>query len=250
LTATGYPASTFSEIGALPSGVTLNTTGTLSGTPAAGTGGVYPITITATDGVSPNAMKSFTLTVDQPPAITSASTATFTVGVAGSFIVTATGYPAPTVSETGLPNGLTFIAGVLSGTPAAGTGGTYNIPFTAGNGVGSNFIQTFTLYVQDFTISASPLTETISAGHSATYTVSLTSLGGLTGSVSLSCAGNPPNSTCTISPSPVMLNGTAKTTITLFASQKVNHGTFPLTFTGALASPSLSHTSKVSLTVK
>jgi hypothetical protein len=51
-----------------------------------------------------------------------------------------------------------------------------------------------------------------------------------------------------------MLNGTAKTTITLFASQKVNHGTFPLTFTGALtgalASPSLTHTSNVSLTVK
>ena len=60
----------------------------LSGTPAAGTGGSYPITITASNGMSPNATQSFTLTVNQAPANqavvcrgqNSSGTPTFTVG--------------------------------------------------------------------------------------------------------------------------------------------------------------------------
>jgi hypothetical protein len=149
VTATGYPAATFSETGALPSGITLSTTGTLSGTPAAGTGGSYTITITAANGISPNATQTFTLTVNQVPAITSAANATFTVGTAGSFTVTANGYPASTFSETGtLPSGVTLsAAGVLSGTPAAATGGSYPITITAANGTTSNATQSFTLTV-------------------------------------------------------------------------------------------------------
>jgi hypothetical protein len=82
-------------------------------------------------------------TLDQAPAITSAPSTTFTAGRAGSFTVTATGYPAPTFSETGaLPSGVTLSAsGVLSGTPAAGTGGVYSITITASNGVGTNATQ-------------------------------------------------------------------------------------------------------------
>ena len=38
----------------------------LSGTPAAGTGGVYPIVITASNGISPNAAQGFNFTVIQP----------------------------------------------------------------------------------------------------------------------------------------------------------------------------------------
>ena len=63
----------------------------------------------------------------QAPAITSASSTSFTVGTAGSFTVTATGSPTPTLSESGtLPSGVIFNAapGVLSGTPAGATGGT------------------------------------------------------------------------------------------------------------------------------
>ena len=135
VTTTGFPAPTLSESGALPSGVTFNTaTGVLSGTPAANTGGTYPITITASNGITPNATQSFTLTVQQAPAITSANSTTFTVGTAGTFTVTATGFPAPTFSETGaLPSGVTLntTTGALSGTPAANTGGTYPITITA-----------------------------------------------------------------------------------------------------------------------
>ena len=102
VTATGSPAPTLSESGALPSGVTFTAaTGKLAGTPAAGTTGSYPITFTASNGVGSNATQSFTLTVNQAPAITSANNTTFTVGTAGSFTVTATGVPAPTLSESG-----------------------------------------------------------------------------------------------------------------------------------------------------
>ncbi len=136
-TATGYPAPTFTETGSLPNGVTLTSAGVLSGTPAAGTGGSYSITIDATNGVSPDSTQTFTLTVDQAPSITSGNSATFTVGSSGTFTATATGYPAPTFTETGsLPNGVTLTsAGLLSGTPAAGTGGSYSITIDATNGV-------------------------------------------------------------------------------------------------------------------
>ena len=130
VTATGSPTPTLSESGALPTGVTFNaSTGILSGNPQAGTRGTYPITFTASNGVGSPYDQQFTLTVDAAPAITSSNNATFTVGTNGTFTVTATGFPAPTFSESGaLPNGVTLndATGVLSGTPLPNTGGTYD----------------------------------------------------------------------------------------------------------------------------
>jgi hypothetical protein len=89
-----------------------------------------------------------TLATNQAPAITSANNTAITVGAAGSFTVTATGFPAPTFSESGaLPGGVTFVNGLLSGTPASGTAGTFNLTITASNGVGSNATQAFTLTI-------------------------------------------------------------------------------------------------------
>ena len=93
----GQPDPGLTKTGSLPSGVTFvdngNGTATLSGTPA--TSGSYPITITANNGIGSPATQSFTLTVDAAPAITSASSTTFTVGSAGTFTVTTTGNPDP-----------------------------------------------------------------------------------------------------------------------------------------------------------
>src|SRR4029077_10397474 len=114
VTATGAPTPSLSRAGTLPSGVTFvdngNGTATLSGTPAAGTAGTYPITITASNGVGSPANQAFNLTVRQAPAITSANNTTFTVGTAGSFTVTTTGVPTPSLSRAGtLPSGVTFV---------------------------------------------------------------------------------------------------------------------------------------------
>jgi hypothetical protein len=54
--ANGYPNPTLTETGAIPAGLSYsswNTTAVLSGTPAPGSEGVYPLTITASNGVGP-----------------------------------------------------------------------------------------------------------------------------------------------------------------------------------------------------
>ena len=81
------------------------------------------------------------------PAFTSASTATFTAGEAGSFLFTASGTPAPTYSlQSGsLPSGITLnsATGVLSGTTTAGS---YTFTIRATNSAGTAD-QAFTLTV-------------------------------------------------------------------------------------------------------
>lgn len=155
VTATGTPTPTLTESGSLPSGIAFhdngNGTATLSGTASAA--GTFPITFTANNGVGSAATQNFTLTVNQAPAITSASSTTFIAGSAASFSVTTTGTPSPSLSQTGtLPSGLTFVdnrngTAVLSGTPAANSSGTYPLTITANNGVGSPANQNFTLTV-------------------------------------------------------------------------------------------------------
>src|SRR4029077_52448 len=110
-------------------------------------------TITAHNGVGTDASQAFTLTVNQATTITSANSTTFTVGTAGAFTVTATGAPTPSLTETGtLPSGVTFVdngngTAKLSGTPAAGTAGSYPLTLKAHNGVGTDASQAFTLAV-------------------------------------------------------------------------------------------------------
>jgi hypothetical protein len=181
VTSTGNPTSSLAESGPLPSGVSFvahaNGTATLSGTPAAGTGGSYPINITASNGVSPNATQSFTLTVNGAPVITSASSDTFTEGSSGSFTVTTTGYPTASLTQTGtLPTGVTFTddgngTATLSGTPAAGTRGSYPITITAANGIGNNATQSFTLSVDAAPAITSGDFTTFTVGSAGTFTV-------------------------------------------------------------------------------
>ena len=181
VTTTGTPAPALLETGPLPSGVTFVSNGdgtaTLAGTPAAGTGGVYALTITASNGIAPDATQSFTLTIQEAPSITSASATTFTVGTAGTFTVTTTGAPAPALTETGsLPSGVTFVdnsdgTATLAGTPAAGTGGTYALTITASNGVVPQATQTFTLTVDEAPAITSGASTTFSAGIAGTFTV-------------------------------------------------------------------------------
>jgi hypothetical protein len=192
VTSAGNPTASLSENGALPSGVTLtdngNGTATLAGTPAAGTGGSYPITINASNGVTPAGSQSFTLTVDGAPTITSASATTFTVGSAGTFTVTSSANPTASLSESGaLPTGVTFVdngdgTGTLSGTPAPGTSGTYNFTVGASNGFSPAASQSFTLTVDVAPSITSASSTTFTVGSAGTFTV--TSTGNPTATVS------------------------------------------------------------------
>ncbi len=156
VSATGNPAVTFVITnGSLPSGLSLSSTGILSGTPVQGSDGTYGLVITAQNGVAPDASQAFTLTVNAStigiaPSFTSTNSATFTVGSAATFNLRATGTPAPTfaLSSGTLPSGITLTpSGTLSGTPAAGSHGTYALVFSASNGVVPNAMQNFTLVV-------------------------------------------------------------------------------------------------------
>ena len=181
VTSSGFPAAALSVQGALPAGVTFTGNGdgtaTLAGTPAAGTGGVYRLTITAASGGSPDATQNFTLTVTQPPAITSAAEATFATGQAGSFTVTTSGFPAPALSVQGaLPAGVTFTdngdgTATLAGTPAAGTVGVYRLTITASNGASSTATQELTLTVGQAPAITSAPAARFTTGQAGSFTV-------------------------------------------------------------------------------
>ncbi|HTP66086.1 MAG TPA: Ig domain-containing protein [Geobacteraceae bacterium] len=89
-----------------------------------------------------------------PPVITSAADTTFIIGTAGSFTVTANSTPASTFTLSAASGGtvptwltLNSTSGILSGTPPAGSAGTYNLVITAANGNTPNATQNFTLTV-------------------------------------------------------------------------------------------------------
>jgi hypothetical protein len=67
ITATGFPIPALSATGSLPAGVRFtdrgNGTATLAGTPALSAGGSYFLTLTAHNGLGPDATQGFTLTV-------------------------------------------------------------------------------------------------------------------------------------------------------------------------------------------
>jgi len=136
LTANGLPAPTFTETGNLPAGVTLSPDGTLSGTPAADAGGLYPITVTASNGIAPDATQAFAVIVDQPTVITSPSSATFTVGTLSAVTLTSTGYPGPAgFSANDVPGWIsienTTEGWLMGGTPPVGAGGVYHFTIDA-----------------------------------------------------------------------------------------------------------------------
>lgn len=192
----GFPSPTLSESGTLPSGITFDPiAGVLAGTCIAGTVGIYRLTFIAHNGAGSDAIQFFTLTVDEPPTITSAAGAAFTEGASGTFQLTASGAPAPTFTEAGsLPTGVTFTpqTGVLSGTPAAGSAAIYPITYTADNGIGTDSTQNFTLTVFIAALSSTPTSQTVAAGSMATYTIA--NAGSAT--YALSCTGLPTGASC------------------------------------------------------
>ncbi len=105
------------------------------------------------------------------PAIISAAAATFQIGKAANFTLTATGLPLPDLSLAGaLPSGVSFTdhgdgSASLSGVPVAGTGGTYPIAIKASNGALPDAQQSFTLTVQ-----APPTASIATPVDGATYT--------------------------------------------------------------------------------
>ena len=138
LTASGGTAPyTYAASGALPVGLTLSPTGTLSGTPTEA--GTFNITVTATDSTAGGSFLGsavFTVTIAPPTlAVTTTSLPALTAGAPYTATLAASGGVAPyayelTTGPASLPAGLTLAAnGQISGTPTAS--GSFNFSIRA-----------------------------------------------------------------------------------------------------------------------
>jgi hypothetical protein len=157
----------------------------------------------------------------QAPAISSAASATFTVGIAGSFTVDASGVPGgPTLalSDGGatLPGGVTFVdngngTATLAGTPAAGSSGSYPFTITASNGFSPAATQSFTLTVAAGAVTSAPPPPSAPPGTFGTptsgtaqagsvLTVTASSGAGVSGSVSVPAGALPAGTVVSVYP--------------------------------------------------
>ena len=229
---TGYPAPSLALSGVLPTGLSFvdngDGTATVSGTPGAGTGGDYPLTVKAVNVAAPSGVtQSLTVSVQQAPAFSSTGGATFQTGTSGTFTVTATGRPAPDpITLTGtLPSGVAFTdnhngTATIAGTPSAAAGGVYSVTLQAANGVGTAATQSFTLTVDAAPSITSAATMTTTLGVPSSFTVTTAdaypanpalSIGAVSAGLVFTDNGD---GTATISGTPTGAGGSTNTTIT------------------------------------
>jgi hypothetical protein len=183
VTTTGGPDKpAISTTSDLPSGVTLTDNGdgtaTLAGTPAVGSAGTYPVTLTATDAAG-SATQAFTLTVS-PEAGFHISTTTLpdaAVGSSYSQQLHASGAGTGTVrwAKIGaLPRGFKLSpSGVLTGTPSSKAVGPFNVEVSASLNRGTPVTATIPLTVDEDPVfnPKAPLATSFDDGTSGTFTV-------------------------------------------------------------------------------
>lgn len=192
--------------GALPNGVTLSPTGTLSGSPTVS--GLFIFSVRVTDsttgtGAPFSVTSPYTLAVSAPTVLVDPTTLpAATGGVAYSQTITASGGNGTytfSLSSGALPAGMSVnSAGVLSGTPTVA--GTFNFTVLATDGNGFTGSRGYSLLVNAPTITLAPVTlpggsggvpygQTLTAsGGVGSYTYSL-SAGALPPGIALSSAG-------------------------------------------------------------
>lgn len=171
----GTSPFTYAVAPTLAAGLTFNTTsGAVSGTPTVTTAAVTH-TVTITDAAGATANASFSLKVNQVPAITTPPTAnpSYLVGAPLTLTVVATGSPAPTYqwrkSGTDLPGktASTLVFAALALTDA----GSYDVVVTNESGtVTSTPAVSFLVYLPP-TITTQPANQTVVAGSTATISV-------------------------------------------------------------------------------
>jgi hypothetical protein len=128
----------------------------------------------------------------------------------------------------------------LSGTGAQTVSAQYSGDSTYN---GATFGPATVTVSQPFNFSATTTSQTIKAGGTATYNVTLNGVGGFAGAVNFTCTGAPGGSTCTVSPNPANLSSSTTSvplTVTVANTANAHLGpspfrTFPYVFAAAFA---------------
>jgi hypothetical protein len=175
--------------------------------------------------------------------------APLTIGVAGTTQNSQCTLDAGASSVTMSGNNLTLN---LALSFKAGFAGAKNIYMEVRNGtLDSGWVQrgswtaTASSPSPDFSLGMTPGAQSVGAGGSTAYTVTVTGSNGFSGSVSLGVSGLPAGATGSFNPSSVM--GSGSTTLTINTSAGTSTGGFTATVTGT--SGSLSHNTSASLTI-
>ena len=265
LSASGFGAGasgSFSPASVAGSGIS---TLTVTTTGAAATGS-FPITVSGGSGSLSHNL-SVTLVVN-PPAdfaiAVSPSSQTVVQGGGTSYTVTVTAQNGFTgtvnLSASGFGAGA---SGSFSPTSIAGSGistltvttsggaATGPFPLTVNGSSGSlSHSANTTLVVNaapppDFTISASPASQTVTQGNGTSYSITVTAQNGFTGIVNLSASGFGAGSSGSLSPTTV--NGGGTSTLTVTTTTAAATGSFAIAVNGS--SGSLSHSTSATLVV-
>ena len=226
ITATNAPTS-YGATG-LPAGLSVNSgTGLISGTPTAA--GTSTVTLSATNGGG-TGTATLTLTINNPaaPVITSASTASGTVGSAFSYQITATNAPS-SYGATGLPAGLSVNSGtgLISGTPTTAATSTVTLSATNGGGTGTATL-TLTINNPAAPVITSASTASGTVGSAFSYQITATNAPTSYGATGLPAGLSVNSGTGLISGTPTTA---ATSTVTLSATNSGGTGNATLTLT-------------------
>jgi PKD repeat protein len=130
--------------------------------------------------------------------------------------------------------------------------GVYTVGLTVSNAGGSNSTSK-TDYITvnarpDFSISASPSKQIVVRGSGTSFTVTVSSVAGFTGTVSLSASGLPSGASGSFNPTSVVLGASGSSTFTITTTSSTKMGNATITIRGT--SGGLTHSTTVSLQVK
>ena len=166
--------------GNLPPGLTLDeATGALLGTPTSSSLSPYTFTITATDTQGDTGSQAYTLTINPPLTITTATLPAWTVGRSYNQMVSVTGGTGPltfTVSAGNLPTGLSLntTSGVIIGMPTTTSGSPFVFTITANDASDAVATQSYSVSINAApTITTTTLPNwTINRAYSQTVSIS------------------------------------------------------------------------------
>ena len=100
----------------------------------------------------------------------------------------------------------------------------------------------------DFTLATTPASQTVTAGNSVTYTVTVAPANGYKGTVNLSVGGVPSGATASLSSTSIG-GGSGTSTLTIATTSNTSPTTVPATMTISGSDGTLTHTAQASLTI-